>query len=62
LEVLAGLQEGDLGYLPLVFESAGDRVAVVRPTVKAIARMEVVSFIVCLVYGGKIEDVCETCL
>lgn len=59
LLVFAGLQEGDLGYLPLVFEEAGERVALVRPMVKAMARMEVVSFMVCLFEGGKIGDVCK---
>ena len=44
--VFAGLQEGDLGYLPLVFEEAGERVAVVRPRVRATVRRVVVSFIV----------------
>lgn len=45
LLVFAGLQEGDLGYLPLVLEVAGERVAVARPKVKATARMLAVIFI-----------------
>lgn len=44
LLVFAGLQEGDLGYLPLVFEEAGERVAVVRPRVRATARRLAVIF------------------
>lgn len=46
LLVFAGLQENDLGYLPLVFEVAGERVAVVRPRVRAMVRRVVVIFIV----------------
>ena len=44
LLVFAGLQEGDLGYLPLVFEEAGESVAVVRPRVRATARRLAVIF------------------
>jgi len=46
LLVFAGLQDGDLGYLPLVFEVAGERVAVVRPRVRAMVRRVVVILIV----------------
>lgn len=49
LLIFAGLQEGDLGYLPFVFEVAGERVAVARPRVRAMARMLAVIFIV----GGR---------
>jgi hypothetical protein len=52
LEVLAGLHEGDLGYAPLVFEEAGERVAVARPRVRATARRLAVSFIVCYLVGS----------
>jgi hypothetical protein len=46
LLLFAGLHEGDFGYLPLVFEEAGESVAVARPRVRATARRLAVIFIV----------------